>query len=247
MDDLPDELIAHIFAHFPETGALTAAMLVCWKWYMYGARLLHCRVVLNLRPGLSIHSSDTVISFMKRLTSPACSTADCIHHLTLCGFASLDIQELILDILGRTRALRSLTMCALNLLQGGMLLPPEIFSSPEFLPNLVALNAASAPFSVSLSHTRRISAIRVHEPMDETLLRRLLSPRSQLAVRIQNLELALSVDSTAAAITRMAYLASALAEAPLHALALQFTLDRPGPVPWTEFEVRPGSDLRRTH
>ncbi|RDX55032.1 hypothetical protein OH76DRAFT_1397375 [Lentinus brumalis] len=235
MDGLPEELICRICDFLESAGALSAVMLVCKRWYMRGSRNLHQRIVINLLPGLNINSSATVIRFMKRLVSPL-STAHFIHHLTLSGFATLDMQELILDILGRARALRSLDMHALQILQGGMLLPHEVFTSETFMWNLSALNASSAQFCVSLSHSRPIAALRVHEPMDDALLRRLTCPEGPLATRIISLELALSVDSAATAVTRMAYLASRLAEAPLRTLALQFVLDRPGAVTWTEFE-----------
>ncbi|RPD74217.1 hypothetical protein L226DRAFT_553351 [Lentinus tigrinus ALCF2SS1-7] len=235
MESLPEELICRIFDFLESAGALSVAMLVCPQWYMRGARNLHQRVVINLLPGLSLSSSATVIRFMKRLVSPL-STAHFIHHLTLSGFATIDIQELILDILGRARALRSLDMHALQILQGGMLLPQEVFTSDTFMWNLSSLNASSAQFCASLSYNRPIVALRVHEPMDDVLLRRLTCHKGGLASRIVSLELALSVDSTATAVTRMAYLASTLAEAPLRTLALQFVLDRPGPVAWTDFK-----------
>ena len=242
MEGLPEELNCRIFDFLESAGALGNAMLVCPQWYMRGARNLHQRVIINLLPGLTLDSSATVIHFMRRLVSPL-STAHFIHHLTLSGFATLEIQELILDILGRARALRSLDMHALQILQGGMLLPAEVFTSDTFMWNLSALNASSAQFCVSLSYNRPIAALRVHEPMHDISLRRLTCPKGRLASRIISLELALSVDSTSTAVTRMAYLASILAEAPLQTLALQFVLDRPGPVTWSEFEVRPRSDL----
>ncbi|KAI0743517.1 hypothetical protein C8Q80DRAFT_1121985 [Daedaleopsis nitida] len=240
MRDLPEELISYIFTFFAHSGVLSNAMLVCQDWYMHGARILHFNVTLNLRPGLSINSSDTIILFMKRLVSPTLSTADCIHHLILSGFASLEIQEVILEILGRTRTLRSLDMHALNIIQGGMLISPDTFTSDEFLPSLIAVNAFSAHFCVSLAHTRRIHALRIHEPLDISLLRCLSRPRDQLAKHIQCLELILSATSTAAAIESMAYLASTLADAPLEALALQFAVDGPGPVSWAQFELALG-------
>lgn len=239
METLPEELLSHIFDCLGDATAHSVAMLVCKQWYLRGARNLHHTLRINLTPGLSISSSHTIISFMKRLVSPL-STAHCIHHLTFSGFAPLDLQELILDILGRAKALQSLDMHALKPLQGGMLLPPEIFSG-DFLPNLTALNASSAAFSVSLAHTRLINAIRVHEPMEDALLRRFSSPKGLLARRIKFLELALSVDGMATAIERMASLTSTLAhtDTSLEALAVQFVLDRPGPVAWHDFEVSP--------
>ena len=249
MDCLPDELISYIFDFLHPGGTLSSAMLVNQQWYMYGARNLHHNVVFCLGPGLTINSSDVAISFMKRLVSSPLSTAHRVHHLTLSGFASLDIQELILDILGRTHNLRSLNMQSLHILQGGMRFSQELFSSPSSLPNLVALNTSSATFGVSLVQTRQyVEALRVHEPMDDACLRRLLSPgpgdggddNPSPAHKIKLLELALSVDSTAAAVARVAFLASTLAGGALRALALQFDfdVDRPRPVSWDEFEVR---------
>ncbi|PIL36111.1 hypothetical protein GSI_01771 [Ganoderma sinense ZZ0214-1] len=247
MDCLPEELISYVFDFLHPGGALSSAMLVNQRWYMYGARNLHHTIVFCLGPGLTINSPDVAISFMKRLISSPLSTAHLVHHLTLSGFASLDIQQLILDILGRMHNLRSLNMHSLHILQGGIQFPPKLVTSPSFLPNLVALNASSAPFGVSLAHTRQyVQALRVHEPMDDACLRRLLSPGSGSggsaspcpAHKIKLLELALSVDSTAAAVARVAFLASTLAGGALRALALRFDfdVDRPRPVSWDEFE-----------
>ncbi|KAI1794057.1 hypothetical protein LXA43DRAFT_1179653 [Ganoderma leucocontextum] len=243
MDCLPEELISYIFDFLHAGATLSSPMLVNQRWYMYGARNLHHNVVLCLGPGLTTKSSDVAVSFMKRLVSSSLSTAHLVHHLTLSGFASLDIQELILDILGRTHNLRSLNMHSLHVFQGGMRFPQEIFSSPSFLPNLVALNTSSAAFSVSVAQTRQyVEALRMHEPMDDACLRRLFSPEGSAgpcsAHKIKLLELALSVDSTAAAVARVAFLASTLAGGALRALALQFDfdVDRPRPVSWDEFE-----------
>ena len=250
MDCLPDELISSIFDFLHPGPALSSAMLVSQRWYMYGARNLHHSIVLCLGPGFNINSSDVAVSFMKRLVSDSpLSTAHLVHHLTLSGFASLDVQGLILDILSRTRNLRSLNMHSLHVLQGSMRFPQELFSSPTFLPNLVAFNTSSPTLSVSLAHTRQyVEALRVHEPMDDMCLRRLLSPGPGSgasggpcsAHKIKLLELALSVDSTAAAVARVAFLASALAGGALRALMLQFDFDedRPRPMSWNDFEVR---------
>ncbi|TBU56840.1 hypothetical protein BD310DRAFT_1040233 [Dichomitus squalens] len=235
MDCLPEELISYIFDFLHAEAALSSAMLVSQRWYMYGARNLHHTIDLCIGPSVTVNSCDVAVCFMKRLVSSPLSSAHLIRHLTLSGFAPLDIQELLLDILGRTTHLLSLNMHALHILQGGMHFPQEIFSSPTFLPNLVALNASSAPFSVSLVQTRQyVEALRVHEPMDDALLRRLLG--SGFTQKAKLLELALSVDSTTAAIARVGILASALAGGPLCALALQFDMDRPKPVSWEEFE-----------
>lgn len=248
MDDLPAELIAYIFTSFPDAGILSSAMLTCRKWYKHGARILHSKVVLNLRPGLTVGSPDTVVSFMKRLISPTLPTADYIHHLTISGFASPDIQELILNILSHTRALRSLNVCSLQLLQDSdVLIAPQVLPSTEFLPSLTALNATSATLSVSLAHTRRLRVMRVHEPMGEEQLRHLFRPGSPFAVQVQLLELALSVESTASAIASLTDLVSALAEAQLDGLALQFVSNRPGPpVSWKKFKVCPRSDSSKS-
>ena len=237
MDCLPEELISYIFDFLHAEAALSSPMLVSQRWYMYGARNLHHTIDLCLGPQVTVNSCDVAVCFMKRLVSSPLSTAHLIRHLTFSGFAPLDIQELLLDILGRTTHLLSLDMHSLHILQGGMHFPQETFSSPTFLPNLIALNTSSAPFGVSLAQTRQyVEALRVHEPMDESLLRRLVS--SCFAQKAKSLELALSVDSTAAAVARVDILASALARGPLNALALQFDLDRPRPVSWEEFEVR---------
>ena len=210
-------------------------MLVNQRWYMYGARNLHHTVKLYLGPGLTSSSCNVAVSFMKRLASSPLSTAHLIHHLTLTGFASLDIQELILDILGHATQLRSLNMHALQMLQGGMHISPEIFSAATFLPNLVALNTSSASFGVSLAQSRQyVEALRVHEPMSDVPFRRLLG--SGFAHKAKLLEIALSVDGMALAAARVDTLASTLAAGPLCALALQFSFDRP--VSWEKFEVR---------
>ena len=241
MDRLPEELFCCIFDCLHVARALSSAMLVSRRWYLCGARNLHHRVVLSLSPGLSTSSSDVAISFMKRLVSPTLSTAHYIHHLVLTGFAALDLQELILDILGRALALRSLNMQSLHNLQGGMLISPDVFSSEGFLPNLSALNTNSAQFCIRLSHMRRLTSIRVHEPMDIPCTRCLLS--GSLADRIENLQIAVGVCTMSDAVDRVAEFATLLAAAPLRSLCLQFVQDRPGLALWAGFEVRPTSDL----
>lgn len=246
MDRLPEELVSYVFTFLAAANSLSPAMLVNQQWYMYGARNLHHRVVLNLAPGLTVSSADTAISFMKRLVSPTLSTAHFIHHLVLSGFANLDVQELILNILGRASALRSLNMHSLHIIPGGIWIPPDVFSSDVFLPNLIALNTSSVQFCARLCRDRRLTSIRIHEKIGSTHLDQLLSPARHSAPKLERLELVVAVDNASSAVARMAELASALATAPLCALSLQFILDHPGPVPWIEFEVRPTSDLCRS-
>ena len=243
MDRLPEELVSYLFEFFHAANALSSAMLANRRWYLCGARNLHHRIVLTLTPGLTVSSCDVRISFMKRLVSPTLSTAHLIHHLHLSGFAGPDIQELILCILHRASALRLLDVHALHMLPSGMQIPSDVFSSKEFLPSLTALNASSNDFFTSLSRTRQLTSVRVHETIDEARFRQALHPFSHLSARIERFELVLAVGSLADAIARTAHLATTLAAAPLCTLGLQFVLDRPGPISWSEYEVRPIPDL----
>ncbi|KAI0374118.1 hypothetical protein BV20DRAFT_962092 [Pilatotrama ljubarskyi] len=236
MERLPEELVAYIFDHLQAAHALSTAMVVNRQWYMFGARNLHSRLVLGLGFDLTLESSETVVCLMKRLVSPTLPSAHLIRHLVIYGLARPDVQSLILDILRRATGLRSLDMHSLHCLHSESLFPPDAVSAQDLLPSIVALNVASAPFIAALAHTRRLHALRVHDPMDHAALSRLAHENGNFVNTIQSLELAVSIDSPGAAVEEMAYLASALRNAPLRALALQFVLGRPGLMSWSDFE-----------
>ncbi|KAH9929507.1 uncharacterized protein BXZ73DRAFT_47962 [Epithele typhae] len=248
MDALPSELISYIFDFIHAPSALSNAMLVNTHWYIHGARNLHHRVKLRLSPGLTTSSSDTIIIFMKRLVASTLSTAHLIHHLSISGITSFDVQSLILTILERATAIRSLDVHELRLPQGELHIPPDCCTSSAFLPNLMALNVHSVQLYSSLCGIRRLSMIRIHHPIDEPPLRMLVLPTSPLVTALQRLQLVIAVADCSNVVTSVASLASALEAAPLCSLGLQFVLDSPGPVSWAEFEdtvIEMGPSLRR--
>ncbi|KAI0645614.1 hypothetical protein C8Q79DRAFT_703727 [Trametes meyenii] len=235
-EQLPEELIAYIFDHVQAAHALSTAMIVNQQWYMHGARNMHHRLVFNLPLNATIDSPDAIMSLMKRLVSPTLSTAHLVHHLTVTGPARADVQNLILDILWQATALRSLDVHGIRFMQGETLLPPGGFTSHDFLPNVVALNVTSSSFLATFPPTRKLHALRIHNPLEAPLLTSVTDPNGQFVKGIQCLELAISVDSPADAVRVMAHLASALARSPLGALALQFVLPRAGLMSWSDFE-----------
>ncbi|EIW63395.1 uncharacterized protein TRAVEDRAFT_43692 [Trametes versicolor FP-101664 SS1] len=235
MDRLPPELVANVFDYVQAAHALSAAMLVNRQWYMHGARNLHARLVLRIGLNMSIDSQHAVMSLMKRLVSPTLSTAPLVRHLVVDGVASAEVHILLLDILHRATGLRSLNVWGLGLTQNRPFFPPDAFSTPHFLPSIVAFNvkAGFAPYLGPLIHARRIHALRVHEAIDDVLLRRITDSSGTLASGIHSLELVISAQTGAVAVERMEHLASALESAPLRALAVQFRI---GSVSWIEFE-----------
>ncbi|KAL7281738.1 hypothetical protein ACG7TL_005056 [Trametes sanguinea] len=237
MERLPEELIAYIFDHLEAAHALLPAMLVNRRWYMYGARNLHARLVFSFGFNMAVDSSNVVVSFMRRLVSPTLATAQFVRHLAVFGMANREVQDLIRDILRQATALRSLDTHALHELQE-TLLRADLILAPDLLPNISALNITSAPSLDILLNSRRIRALRVHETMDHGDFIRIVDPNGAFATSIRSLELAISIDRPAAAVEEMQCLTSALAHAPLRALALQFILDRPGLMSWHDFEVR---------
>ncbi|CDO74464.1 hypothetical protein BN946_scf184979.g19 [Trametes cinnabarina] len=238
MDRLPEELIAYIFDYLQAAHALSSAMLVNRQWYMYGARNLHSRLKISFGFDMAVDSSSVVISLMRRLVSPPLATAHLVRHLAVFGMANAEVQTLTCDVLRHATTLRSLDIHALHLLDSEMLLHQEdIFSLSDFLPNLVALNTRSAPFLDALINSRRLRALRVHEPIDHMALTRLVVPSSDSMRCLQALELAISISTPTDAVAEMENLASALTHAPLRALALQFVLDRPGLMSWPDFEI----------
>ncbi|OSD06792.1 hypothetical protein PYCCODRAFT_1442338 [Trametes coccinea BRFM310] len=235
MERLPEELIAYIFDHLEAAHALLPAMLVNRRWYMYGARNLHARLVFSFGFNMAVDSSNVVVSFMRRLVSPTLATAQFVRHLAVFGMANREVQDLIRDILRQATALRSLDTHALHELQE-TLLRADLILAPDLLPNISALNITSAPSLDILLNSRRIRALRVHETMDHGDFIRIVDPNGAFATSIRSLELAISIDRPAAAVEEMQCLTSALAHAPLRALALQFILDRPGLMSWHDFE-----------
>ncbi|KAJ2980924.1 hypothetical protein NUW54_g10940 [Trametes sanguinea] len=238
MDRLPEELIAYIFDHLEASHALSSAMLVNRRWYMYGARNLHAKLVFPLGYNMAVDSSNVVLSLMRRLVSPTLATAQFIRHLAVFGLANREVQGLLRNVLRQATTLRSLDIQALYVLDNETRLRSDLLSGPDLLPNLSALNIASASSLHALLNARRIRALRVHEPMDHEALTRVVDPSGAYATCIRSLELAISIDRPAAAVEEMEYLISALAYAPLRALALQFVLDRPNLMSWSDFEVR---------
>ncbi|KAI0630277.1 hypothetical protein C8Q77DRAFT_1064140 [Trametes polyzona] len=235
MDRLPEELVAYIFDYVQAARALSTAMLVNRQWYMLGARNLHASLTLSLGFDMDIDSQDAVMTLMKRLVSPTFSTAHLVRHIVIYGLARTEVHNLILDILRHATGLRSLDIHALHLLQDGSFFPHDAFGSPEFLTSLVALNITSTPSLASLAHKLRLQSLRVHDAMDRALLRRITDPNGNLIQGIRSLELVVSAENPRDAVEDVAYLASALARAPLHALALQFVLGRPGLMTWPDF------------
>ncbi|KAI0355556.1 hypothetical protein OH77DRAFT_1402678 [Trametes cingulata] len=236
MERLPEELVAYIFDHLHAAHALSAAMTVSRQWYMFGARNLHSTLELNLGFDLAIDSSAIVVSFMKRLVAPTLSSAHLVRHLTIHGMPRPDVQNLILEILSRATGLRSLDIHGLHCWNQEPLFAPDAFTAQDLLPSIVALNVVSASFIAPFAHTRRLQALRVHDTLDHAALSRLTESNGTFVNTIQSLELAVSIDRPGAAVEEMAYLASALENAPLRALALQFVLGRPGLMSWPDFE-----------
>ncbi|KAJ8496459.1 hypothetical protein ONZ51_g1089 [Trametes cubensis] len=237
MERLPEELIAYIFDYVQTAHALSAAMVVNHRWYMYGARNLHSRLVLNLGIDLAIDSPNVVISLMKRLISPTLSTAHLIRHLDIFGIVNAEVQALIINVLRHATTLRSLNIHALNVCRDVSPFPTEVFSSMCRLPNLVALNIALVPRSLPSLHTSQLHALRVQEPVDHATLCRLTDLATGFSRSIRSLELAISVDGPGTAVEEMVFLASALAHAPLRALSVQFVLPHAGLMSWGDFEV----------
>ncbi|KAI0663586.1 hypothetical protein C8Q70DRAFT_1042305 [Cubamyces menziesii] len=236
MERLPEELIAYIFDYVQTAHALSAAMVVNHRWYMYGARNLHSRLVLNLGIDLAIDSPNVVISLMKRLISPTLSTAHLIRHLDIFGIVNAEVQALIINVLRHATTLRSLNIHALNVCRDVSPFPTEVFSSMCRLPNLVALNIALVPRSLPSLHTSQLHALRVQEPVDHATLCRLTDLATGFSRSIRSLELAISVDGPGTAVEEMVFLASALAHAPLRALSVQFVLPHAGLMSWGDFE-----------
>ncbi|KAH9892502.1 hypothetical protein C8Q73DRAFT_59840 [Cubamyces lactineus] len=236
MERLPEELIAYIFDYVQSAHALSVAMVVNHRWYMYGARNLHYRLVLNLGIDLAIDSPNVVISLMKRLISPTLSTAHLVRHLAIFGIVNAEVQALIINVLRRATTLRSLNVHALNVFGDVSLFPTEVFSSLSLLPSLAALNITLVPRSLPRLHTNQLHALRVQEPVDHTTLCRLADPTTGFSKHIKSLELAISVDAPGTAVEEMAFLASALAYAPLRALSVQFVLPHAGLMSWSDFE-----------
>ncbi|KAI9060272.1 hypothetical protein FKP32DRAFT_1679216 [Trametes sanguinea] len=236
MDRLPEELIAYIFDHLEAAHALSPAMLVNRRWYMYGARNLHAALVFTFGFDMTVDSSHVVISFMRRLVSPTLATAQLVRHLAVFGIANREVQGLLRDVLRQATTLRSLDVHALQVLDDETLLRSDLVSMPDLLPNLSALNIASTPSLHALLNTRRMRALRVHEPMGHEPLTRIVDRSGAFATCICSLELAIIIDRPMAAVEEMEYLSSALAHAPLRALALQFVLDRPGLMSWSDYE-----------
>ncbi|KAI0329734.1 hypothetical protein GY45DRAFT_1324718, partial [Cubamyces sp. BRFM 1775] len=236
MERLPEELIAYIFDYVQGAHALSAAMVANRRWYMYGARNLHSRLVLNLGIDLTIDSPNVVLSLMKRLISPTLATAHFIRHLAIFGIANAEVQSLIINVLRHATTLRSLDIHGLNTFGDVSLFPTEVFSSLWLLPNLVALNIGLVPRSLPYLHTSQFHALRVQEPVDHATLCRLADPATGFARSIRSLELAISVDGPGSAVEEMVFLASALAHAPLKALSIQFVLPHAGLMSWGDFE-----------
>ncbi|KAH9858805.1 hypothetical protein C2E23DRAFT_716837 [Lenzites betulinus] len=238
MERLPEELVAYVFDCLHADRALSSAMLVNRQWYLHGARNLHARLVLNLGYDMYIDSDDIVLSFLQRLISPTLSTAHLVRHLGIFGMARMEVRDLILAILRHATGLRSLDLHSFR----PMGYEDDSFfddlRAGDFLPSLVALNIRSAPLPLlgSLTHTRRLHALRVHDPIDPAALRHITSSDSLLADGIQCLELAISAENPAAAVENVAYLASVLETSPLRALVLQFVLGSPKLMSWSGFE-----------
>ncbi|KAI0819994.1 hypothetical protein BC628DRAFT_1331522 [Trametes gibbosa] len=238
MERLPEELVAYVFDYVQVARALSTAMLVNRQWYLYGARNLHARLVLNLGFDMCIDSPDIVLSFMKRLISPTLSTAHVVRHIVLFGMARLEVRDLIINVLRHATGLRSLDIHSFRLMDSEDGPFFDALCSGDFLPSLVALNIRSAPLPLLefLTHTRRLHALRVHDPIDPALLHRITSTDSLLADGIHCLELAISAENTTAAVENVAYLASALEASPLRALVLQFVLGSAKLISWSGFE-----------